>query len=76
MGDFRRIAGGGEAGWEEDERGQSLHLLAAVDQALLDGRDALLLLDLLLDLRDLLVCPTALLACRPGFFCSASIVFG
>lgn len=31
------------------------HLLAAMDEALLDGRDALLLLDLLLDLRNLLV---------------------
>lgn len=33
---------------------QNSHLLAAVDEALLHGRDALLLLDLLLDLRDLL----------------------
>lgn len=32
----------------------SIHLLAAVDQTLLDGRNSFLLLDLLLDLRDLL----------------------
>ena len=31
------------------------HLLAAKDEALLDGRNPLLLLDLLLDLRDLVV---------------------
>jgi 5-keto 4-deoxyuronate isomerase len=31
------------------------HLLAAVDEALLDGGDTLLLLDLFLDLRDLVV---------------------
>lgn len=31
----------------------SLHLLATVDEALLDGRDALLLLDFFLDLGDL-----------------------
>lgn len=33
--------------------GWSVHLLSAVNQTLLDGRNALLLLDLLLDLGDL-----------------------
>jgi hypothetical protein len=35
--------------------GENEHLLAAKDETLLDGRDALLLLHLLLDLRDLVV---------------------
>lgn len=40
-----------------------LHLLAAVDEALLHRRDALLLLDLFLDLRDL-----AAASASPGLF--------
>jgi hypothetical protein len=39
-------------GWGLEE---DAHLLAAVDEALLDGRDALLLLNLLFDLGDLVV---------------------
>ena len=41
------------ARWRESVEEQSIHLLSTEDQALLNGRDALLLLDLLLDLSDL-----------------------
>ena len=46
------------SGWgmrRKNITGGTLHLLAAVDEALLDRGDALLLLDLFLDLRHLVV---------------------